>query len=182
MSTIEQVQQLLPVGSWEIDPVHSHVGFEVDYVGGVFRGSFAPAEARLEVGPGGEAVLRGSARVEDVKVQDETLGAHLLSPDFFDAERTPEIGFASTSVERTGNDVTLAGELTIRGITEPVELTGTIGDAVTDGYGRERVGLSLAGTIDRTDFGLNWNMPLPSGEPALGNEVTLTAELYLVRA
>ena len=74
------------------------------------------------------------------------------------------------------------GELTIKGRTQPVELRGTIADPITDPYGRERIGLTLAGSIDRTSFGIDWNNPLPSGEPALANEVQLSAELYLVKA
>ena len=77
--------------------------------------------------------------------------------------------------------MTVSGELTIRGITKPVELTGSISEPIIDGYGQERLGLKLETTVDRTEFGLNWNMPLPSGQPALANEVTLVAELYFVR-
>ena len=87
-----------------------------------------------------------------------------------------------TDIRRHGDDVTVNGELTIKGITQPVELTGTIGDPIEDAYGNDRIGLTLETTIDRTQFGLNWNIPLPNGKPALANDVTLTAELYLVKA
>jgi len=110
------------------------------------------------------------------------LGTHLLAPDFFDAERTPEIRFAATDVRRSGDDVVVHGELTIKGTTQPVELKGTISDPVEHVDGKDRIGLTLETTVDRTQFGLNWNLPLPSGEPALANNVTLTAELYLVKA
>ncbi len=78
--------------------------------------------------------------------------------------------------------MTIDGELTIKGHTEPVELTGTITDPIEDPYGRTRIGLTIATTVDRTTFGLDWNVPLPNGEPALANDVTLTAELYLAKA
>ena len=77
--------------------------------------------------------------------------------------------------------MTVNGELTIKGITQPVTLTGTIADPIEDAYGNDRLGLSLETIVDRTSFGLNWNLPLPNGKPALANDVKLTAELYLVK-
>jgi len=180
MSTI--TEQALPTGTWNVDPVHSQVGFAVDYMVGTFRGGFSPVDATLEVGDDGSVRLTGSANVESIKVQDENLTTRLLSPDFFDAERSPTITFAADSARRTGDAVTIDGELTIKGHTEPVELTGTITDPIEDPYGRTRIGLTIATTVDRTTFGLDWNVPLPNGEPALANDVTLTAELYLAKA
>lgn len=182
MSSTMTEAQVAPAGTWQVDPTHSQVGFAVEYVGGTFRGSFSPVEGTLEVGEDGGTVLAGSARAESVKVQDDNLESHLLSPEFFDAERAPEIRFSSQDIRRSGDEVAVAGELTIRGVTEPVELKGTIGEPVVDAMSRERVALTLVGTVDRTRFGLDWNMALPSGEPALGNDVTLTAELFLVKA
>ena len=182
MSTIAEARDTLPAGTWNVDASHSHVGFAVDYMIGTFRGSFSPVEATLAVAEDGTASLSGSTRVANVKVQDEALEAHLQSPEFFDAERTPELTFRSTEVSRSGETVTVRGELSIRGVALPVELNGTATEPITDPYGRERIGLTLSGAVDRTRFGLNWNNPLPSGEPALASRVTLTAELYLVKA
>lgn len=181
MSTIETTTSL-PVGTWNVDPVHSQVAFAVDYMVGTFRGSFAPVAATLAVAGDGTAALSGSAAVAGVKVQDENLTAHLQSPDFFDAERTPELSFSSTSIDRTGDEIAIGGELTIRGVSQPVELRGTIGEPADDPFGGVRFGLRLEGTVDRTAFGLTWNNPLPNGQPALADEVALTAELYLVKA
>lgn len=171
----------IPTGTWNVDPVHSQVGFAVDYMIGTFHGSFTPVAASLEVTDEGFE-LRGSAPVAGIKVQDENLAAHLQSPDFFDAERAPEITFSADDVTIDGSNVTVDGELTIKGITKPVELKGTVTDPIEDAYGQTRIGLKLSTTVDRTDFDLNWNVPLPSGEPALKDEVTLTADLYLVKA
>jgi polyisoprenoid-binding protein YceI len=173
--------QILPAGTWTVDPVHSQVGFAVAYHVGTFRGSFAPVEARLEVGEDGKAKLTGSASVSGVKVQDENLSAHLQAPDFFDAERTPEIAFASTAIRPSGDELEIVGELTIKGTTLPVTATGRVG-VQKDYMDRPYFGLELTSTIDRTQFGLNWNNPLPNGDPALANEVTVTAELFLTRA
>lgn len=182
MSTIEQSRPTLPTGTWKVDPVHSQLGFEVEYLVGTFRGTFSPFEATLEVDEDGNAALRGSTRVESVKVQDENLTAHLQSPDFFDAERAPELGFASTAIRAADDGLAIEGELSLRNATRPVELRGTVGEPGVDPWGKERIRLTLTGTIDRTAFGLDWNNPLPSGEPALANDVTLTAELFLVKA
>ena len=180
MSTITKTQ--IPAGTWQVDATHSQVGFAVPYLVGTFRGSFSPVEATLTVGEDGAVELAGTAPVEGIKVQDENLSTHLLSPDFFDAERAPKIAFEASDIDRSGDDIKVDGELTIKGITRPVELTGTITDPIVDGYGNDRIGITLETTIDRTQFDLNWNTPLPTGEPALGNDVTLTAELYFVKA
>jgi polyisoprenoid-binding protein YceI len=179
MSTI--IKEQLPTGTWQVDPAHSQVGFAVPYLVGTFRGGFSPVEATLTAGANG-VDLAGTAPVAGIKVQDENLQAHLLSPDFFDAERAPKIEFKANGIDRAGDEVRVDGELTIKGVTRPVELAGTITDAIVDGYGNDRIGLTLETTVDRTAFGLNWNTPLPTGEPALGNDETLTAELYFVKA
>src|SRR5580765_1612705 len=180
MSTITAARTELPTGTWNVDPAHSQVGFAVEYLVGTFRGSFSPVEGKLAVREDG-VELNGSTSAASVKVHDENLGTHLLSPEFFDAERTPAITFSATDVARNGDDVTVKGELAIKGIAKPVALTGTIADPIQDAYRNVRIGLTLETTVDRTDFGLNWNVPLPNGKPALSNDVTLTAELYLVK-
>jgi polyisoprenoid-binding protein YceI len=181
-NTILETRPALPTGLWKLDPVHSHVGFAVEYGVGTFRGSFSPVDATLEASEDGQAILTGAAPVAGIKVQDENLLAHLQSPEFFDLERTPEIRFVSTAVERSGDELEIAGELEIKGRTQPVAATGTITEPAEDAHGNLRFGLKLETVVDRTKFGLDWNMPLPNGEPALANDVTLTAELYFVKA
>ena len=172
MSTIETIA---PAGTWSADPVHSDVSFEVVHAGvDVFRGSFGEFSATLT----GDT-LTGSAQVASVDVKDEQLSGHLLAPDFFDAARYPEIAFSATELERDGNALTAKGELTLKGVSRPVELTGTISDPSVDPFGNERVGLSLEATIDRTDFGVSWNAPNQSGGDYLANDVRLIARLAL---
>ena len=166
--------QVLPAGTWRVDKIHSSVGFAVDYMAGAFHGTFSEFDATLTDG-----VLSGTAKVASVQVQDENLAGHLQSPDFFDAERHPELTFTSSSINRNGDRVTIDGDITIKGHTEAVELTGRISDPIADPYGGERFGLTLETVIDRATFGVSWNNPLPSGEPALSNEVKLTVELQL---
>ena len=175
MSITEQTRTLA-AGTWNADPVHSELGFSIEYMAGTFRGTFSSFSVKLEDG-----VLSGSADVASIQVKDPSLEAHLQSPEFFDAERHPQLTFVSREVTRDGNRLTIRGEITIKGHTEPVEITGTISDAIKDPWGNERFGLTLETTLDRTVFGLNWNLPLPTGEPALSNEVTLVAELFFVK-
>jgi polyisoprenoid-binding protein YceI len=182
MSTItETQQQALPSGTWNVDPVHSTVGFAVDYIVGTFNGTFSPVDAKLEVSDGGQR-LSGSAPVSGVKVQDENLAAHLQSPDFLDAERTPEITFESTAVRRDGEQLEIDGDLTIKGVRLPVQATGTVTEPADDPYGGVRFALKLETAIDRTKYGVSWNNPLPNGKPSLADQVRISADLYLVKA
>jgi polyisoprenoid-binding protein YceI len=181
MSTLTQTQEALPSGTWSDDSVHSHVGFEIGYAGGTFRGSFSPFEARLDVDADGSATLVGEARADSVHVLDENLTAHLLAPDFFDAERAPLLRFESTEIRRTGGDVAISGALTLKGASVPVELEGTIGEPLSYGEGTLRFPLHLETTVDRRAFGIDWQMELPNGEPALAYDVKLSADLFLVK-
>jgi polyisoprenoid-binding protein YceI len=172
---------IAPAGTWGLDPVHSTVGFEVGYLVGTFKGQFRDVDAQLEVGETG-ARLEGSARVASVDVKDENLAAHLQSPDFFDAETYPELRFSADDFAIAGGTVTVDGEITIKGVTKPVVVTGTVAEPLTDSYGNERIGLAVSTTVDRTEFGVSWNNPLPGGKPALANEVRIVGELAFVKA
>jgi polyisoprenoid-binding protein YceI len=170
---------IAPAGTWSADPVHSNVSFEIGYAGvNTFRGSFTDFRASLA----GDA-LEGAAKVASVDVKDEQLNGHLQTPDFFDASRYPEIEFRATELHKSPDStIEGKGELTIKGVTRPVTLSGEIADAPsTDPFGRERLGLRLETTIDRTQYGVSWNAPNQSGGDYLASDVKLLAELALVR-
>jgi len=171
---------IAPAGTWQLDPVHSQVGFEVAYLSGTFKGSFREFDGKLVV-DGDEATLEGTVKVASVDAKDENLSAHLQSPDFFDAELYPELRFTATDISLDGENVDVRGELTIKGVKQPTEVTGTVAAPLTDYAGRERVGLRLTTTIDRTAFGVSWNAPIPSGQPALADDVSINAELFFYR-
>jgi polyisoprenoid-binding protein YceI len=168
--------EVLPAGLWEVDRAHSSIGFAVGYLAGTFRGTFGDFGANVEDG-----VLTGSARVGSVQVKDKYLAAHLQGPDFFDADLNPEISFASVAITREGDAVAIEGAITIKGHPEPVEVAGTISGPIIDQYDGERFGLALETTIDRDKFGVSWNTALSGGDQALSLEVTITAELQLLR-
>ena len=174
-TTIEQTG--IPTGIWTADTVHSGLSFEVPYAVATFSGDVTDFNVSLRDG-----VLEGAARIASLRVKDENLTAHLQSPEFFDAERHPELSFVSTAIRRNGDEVEVDGKLTIKGITKPATLTGTISGPTVDHFGATRVGFKLQTVIDRTQFDMKWNMPLPNGEPALANEVTLKADLSLIQA
>ena len=176
MSTTEQTT-VVPAGTWALDPVHSGVGFAITHSTVMtFKGEFADFDASLVDGR-----LQGTARVESVQVDDPNLVGHLLTPDFFDAERHPELRFESSSIQVDGNRVAAVGELTIKGTTRSVELTGTFAGPVTDGYGNQRVGLDLETTINRHDYGVSWTADLPGGGEMLDDDVLVTANLALIQ-
>ena len=178
MATVTQ-QTATPTGTWKSDPVHSSVGFAVKHmVVGTFRGAFTDFEVTLD-NTDGEPRLYGAVHVPSADVRDETLKGHLLAPDFFDAERTPEITFTSTGIRSEGDELLVDGELTIKDTTKSVQARGTIVGPTESLGGDERIGIDLSTTVDRRDFGLNWNAKLPKGGFAVENAVTLTVHLEL---
>jgi polyisoprenoid-binding protein YceI len=170
-TTIQQV----PAGNYTLDPVHSTFGFAVKHNGvSTFRGQFEQADAKLEDG-----ILVGTAQVESIKTPIPPLKDHLLSPEFFNAGETPTITFRSTDIRiAEGGSVALDGELTIRGVSKPVTATGSFGSGIGIAGG-EVVGFDLEATIDRREYGLNWQAALPAGGDALAWDVVLQVHLEL---
>lgn len=180
MSTATAPQTRIPAGIWQVDRSHSNATFAVRHAGiSVFRGSFRDLDARLEVGD--EAVLSGSVKVESIDVEDENIRPHLLAPDFFDVARNPEVRFRSTELEIEGDEIRMAGELELAGVTQRVAARGTVAGPVPNPMGGEKVALSLEAVIDRTEFGMDWQMDMPDGSPALANDVSLAVDLELGR-
>jgi len=166
-------------GSWKIDTTHSSLVFAVRHMGiSTFRGEVTDFDAELDVGD--SLSLAGSGRVASIVTRDDMLTAHIGAPDFFDAERHPEITFASRAVQIDGDDVRVDATLTMKGIARDLVLAGTLAGPIEDPFGGTRIGLSLETSIDRRDFGLDFVLPLPGGGPALGWTVRLIAELEFV--
>ncbi len=173
-----QTVSVLHAGTYGIDPVHSSLGFAVKFNGlSMFRSSFNAVEGALNDG-----VLAGAVPVESLGIQMPRFREHLLTADFFDAEHFPQMTFTSTSIDVSpdSDDVTVSGDLSIRGISRPVSASGTYG-AAEDPFGNDRIGMSLTATIDRREFGLTWQNPLPGGGDALGWHVVIEVELQLVK-
>lgn len=172
---------VIPVGTWSIDPVWSSLEFEVKKLGLVtVKGRVPGFSGTIQ---GGEAPsISGTADASTITTFDETRDGHLQAPDFFDTQRYPELRFESTAVETRGDELVVEGKLTIKGITKPVTLRGTFVGSGADPWGKDRIGIELEATVDRTGWELNWNAPLPGGGFLLPNEVVLKANFAAVKA
>jgi polyisoprenoid-binding protein YceI len=176
-------EQNITAGTWTIDKIHSHVGFAVKHmVVSTFRGRFETYDGALSVGEDGRARLEGHVEVDSIVVKDENLAGHLKSPDFFDSSSHPQIRFVSSAV-RVGEDGQLEvdGDLEIKGHTHNVTARGSLTGPHVDIAGNDKLGVELEAVIDRREYGLEWNAPLPKGGFALDNDVKLEVSLELVR-
>jgi polyisoprenoid-binding protein YceI len=174
--TTTTLEQIVPAGTWAADPAHSQADFAVKHMGiSTVRGTFPDVSATL-VG-GGTPTLEGSVRIASVSTKDENRDARLLSPEFFDAERYPEASFTATFL----SPEKVVGELTLKGVTDEIELTASFTGPSTDPWGNDRLGVELEGTIDRHDFGVDWNTPLPTGGMLLADDVRLVVSLSFVK-
>lgn len=179
MST-QTVRQAIPAGRYAVDPIHSSIAFAITHNGvATFRSGFATYEAKLSGGE--QPLLEGTVDVASIEIDEEQLKGHLLSPDFFDAGRYPQLRFESSELGIADDgSVSLRGELEIRGEKREIEASGRFGQLGADLAGNARVGLSVAATVDRRNFGLDWNAELPSGGEVLDYEVGIAVELELV--
>jgi polyisoprenoid-binding protein YceI len=173
----------ITTGTWAIDPIHSHVGFAVKHmVVSTFRGRFEDYDGSLTVGEDGAPRLQGSVDVDSINVKDENLAGHLKSPDFFDSVNYPRINFVSSAIRvGEGGELEVEGDLTIKDNTHRVTARGTVSGPHVDIAGNDKVGVELEAVIDRREYGLLWNAPLPKGGFALDDDVTLQVSLELVR-
>ena len=181
MAVLDTTVKALPDGTFTLDPAHSSVAFEVKHLGiATVRGRFTVISGALV---GGESPsLEGVVGIASATTFDEQRDGHLASPDFFDAERFPQATFRSTSFEQLGDGtVRVIGDLTLKGVTKEIELTGSAAGPATDPWGGERIALALAGVVDRNDFGVKWNAPLPGGGFLLPDDVRIVIDVSAVQ-
>ncbi|OQX67236.1 MAG: polyisoprenoid-binding protein [Sorangiineae bacterium NIC37A_2] len=170
--------------SWQLDNSHSQVTFAVKHmmistVRGKFE-SFA-ADADIDLSDLSRSKVRGTAQVASINTGDAQRDGHLKSPDFFDAENSPEIVLESKSVKVSGEDLTVEADLTIRGVTKPVTLKGEYSGPAKDPWGNNRVGVSVVAEINREDFGLNWNQVLEAGGVLVGKKVKIEIDAEFIQ-
>jgi polyisoprenoid-binding protein YceI len=172
----------IPTGTYSVDPAHSNVGFEVRHMGiATVRGVFKQFAGTVDT-TGETPRLEGSVEVASIDTGESNRDGHLQSPEFFDAQQHPQISFQTKATELTGDgQITLKGEITIKGISKPIELTGTLAENGQDPWGKERIGFEVEGKIDRREFDLKWNQTLPNGNLLVANDVKLVVSVSAVK-
>ncbi|MFB7433468.1 YceI family protein [Streptomyces microflavus] len=173
-------------GTYTIDPAHSSIGFTVRHamVTNV-RGSFGEHEGTLTLDGGDPA---NSSAAIDVKIASVDTGigdrdGHLVSGDFFDAEKFPLMTFRSTRAEQLGGDTyRITGDLTIKDVTRPLSIDLEFNGSATDVYGNERVGFEGSTDILRSDWGLTWNAALETGGVMVSDKVKLNFDISAIKA
>ncbi|RYZ18324.1 MAG: polyisoprenoid-binding protein [Chitinophagaceae bacterium] len=170
---------------WTLDPIHSELGFKIkhlmiSHVSGSFR-NFS-VDVSMEDNDFSTANVQLSAEMASLFTNNEQRDSHLRNSDFFEVEKYPELTFRSTKVVTIDEDMfTLYGDLTLKGVTKPVQLNVEYSGVTKDPWGGERTGFVVAGKIKRTDWGINFNSLLETGGVALGEEVKILSEIQLVK-
>jgi polyisoprenoid-binding protein YceI len=177
------VAALLPAGTWRVDPGHSAIEFGIKHLLiTTVKGSFGAFSGSIVVEEDGTAGATGVIGAESVDTNEPQRDEHLRSSDFFDTAGYPEIRFESTTIgDVDGTSFRVAGDLTIRGTTQPIELAAAYEGAARDPYGNDRIGLTVRGQLDPNDYGVDWNQELESGGNLLGDRVDFTATISAVR-
>ena len=165
-------------GTWAIDPIHSEVGFSVRHMMvSKVRGKFEKVEGTFVTGPTPlESSVNATIDAASITTSQGDRDNHVRSEDFLHVEKHPHITFQSTGVRQDGGDYLLEGNLTIRDVTRPVTLTLEINGFGPDAYGGTRAGFSATGEINRHDFGVSYNGPIPGGGVAVSEKVTINIE------
>jgi polyisoprenoid-binding protein YceI len=172
----------VPTGTWTVDPVHSSIEFRVKHMMiSTVRGRFRDFEGTIEAAPDyHDSSVQGSIDAASIDTNDERRDGHLRSADFFDVEHHPAATFSARASGWQGTTGVLAGELTLRGVTRPVSLQAEYLGYAADPWGGHRVVFTAAGTVDREDWGLTWNLPLDGGGLVVSREIRIEIELEAV--
>ncbi|HYE97233.1 MAG TPA: YceI family protein [Rubricoccaceae bacterium] len=182
---METITQDVAVQTFAIDPTHSRVGFTVRHLGfSKVRGSFEQFEGIVEMVPGDLSTLRTEATIQaaSITTNEAKRDAHLRSADFFETETFPTLSFRSTGVRDVRGDAfTLVGELTMHGVTRAVELDAVYLGEGKDPWGGTRVAFEAGVTVNRKDYGLNWNVALETGGFLVSENVEITLEIQAVQ-
>ncbi|HRN51873.1 MAG TPA: YceI family protein [Gemmatimonadaceae bacterium] len=170
---------------WNLDTTHANVDFSVKHMAiSTVRGSFDlfSASGETDDATGMPTKLSMEIDAASVNTNNEQRDGHLKSADFFETEKYPKITFVSTKITGTPAELTITGDLTIRGVTKPVVLTGELSSVMKDPWGLQRRSIEVAGKIKRSEFGLTWNQALEMGGVLVSDEVKLTVSAQAVAA
>lgn len=170
--------------AWALDPTHSELQFKVKHlmittVTGSIKSFSASLNSNGDDFNGSSVSFSGEIGTIDTGNSDRD--NHLKSADFFEADKFPTMDFKSTEAKQDGEDLSITGELTIKGTTKNVKLSAEFGGIATDPWGNTKAGFTLSGKINRTDFGLTWNAALETGGVMVSEEVKIVGELQFVK-
>jgi polyisoprenoid-binding protein YceI len=181
MTTLSETHPHYVAGTWKIDAAHSEISFSVKHLAiSKVRGSFETFDLTIVTAEDPkDSTIVASVDVASVNTNQKDRDNHLRTSDFFLVEEFPTMDFASTSFTISGDDFTVEGNLTLRGVTLPVVVKGEFGGITTDGYGQTKAGATASFVIDRTAYGVNWNAAVEAGGFTLGNDVTINLELQV---
>ncbi len=171
-------------GTWDIDPVHSTVGFTAKHaMVATTRGHFTvfTGGATMDAASPENSSLWVDIDADSVNTGNEQRDGHLRSADFFNVETHPHISFKSTSVKVDGDDVVTGGDLTVAGVTHPVEVRWEFGGVSKDPYGNQRAGFDGTTTLNRKDWGLVWNAAIETGGFLVSDKIKLVLEIAAVK-
>lgn len=176
-------QHLPEAGTWQVDPAHSSVEFSVRHLMvAKVKGRFTSFGGTVVIDDDpSQSSVEAHVGLASVDTGDEQRDAHLRSADFFDVERYPEMTFASTAVRPDGEAWVVTGDLSLHGVTRPVELQLELNGTGRDPYGNTRAAFSATTRLSRKDFGLEWNLPLDGGGVLVGDAVDVSLEIEAVR-
>ena len=169
----------IPAGVWELDASHSTVTFSVRHMMvAKVRGRFTDFTADIVTKDDPlDSAVTAVVQLSSIDTNDEGRDNHLRTNDFFDIENHPTMTFRSTGVEPAGGDYKLHGDLTLRGVTRPVTFDLEVGGVGQDPWGNTKAGFSATGTINRKDFGIEWNAPLETGGVLVGDKVSISLDI-----
>lgn len=180
MTATQDTIPTLTTGRWTVEPAHSSVGFAVRHLGlSKVRGQFNAFVGTVEIVDDLHASsVTASVDLSSIDTNNPDRDGHLQSTDFFGVENNPQMTFTSMSV----TDSTLAGDLTLNGITKPVSFDLEFHGVAVDGYGTTRAGFSAAGKILRSDYGIDFNMPVGLDGMLIGDKIEIELEIQAVPA
>ena len=172
--------------SWTLDPAHTHVEFAVRHLMiATVKGRFTGVEGTVSMEDERPETAQVEVRIapSSITTGNEQRDTHLRSGDFLSAEQFPALTFHSTAIEPIdGQTFRLTGDLTIKGLTRPVELRVSREGVAKDPWGNHRAGFTATGKINRRDFGMSWNQVIETGGVLVGDEVRISIEAELIRA